>query len=133
MRDESLIHFVYGDEISVGVHLSRNGGAAPHLISEAAPYLDAQSPGRSVAGFCACHPDAVGDLVNAPPAGWQDWGFWDWDNWFGRINGVFLADLARLKLTQYPLYSCSPQKVQCDFSGLPGRLVPVEEWLDRHV
>ena len=63
--------------------------------------------------------------------GWENWRFVEWDEWFGRINGVFLVDLASLKVTQYPLYSCAPQVVPCDLSGLPRRLVPVEEWLAR--
>ena len=129
MRDEALIHFHYGRHISAGVHLHSNGGAAPELISEAAPYLDAKVPGRCVVGFCAAHPFAVDDIVNAPPTGWQNWDFKEWDDWFGRINGVFLVDLAQLQVTQFPLYSCSPHIVRCDLAGLPGRLLPVEDWL----
>ena len=128
MRDEALIHFHYGKRISAGVHLHANGGAAPILLSEAAPYLHPRDPGRCVVGFCNAHPAAVDDITNAPPAGWQNWGFWDWDNWFGRINGVFLVDLRQLQVIQYPLYSCSAHKVACDLSAIPGRLVPVEHW-----
>ena len=130
MRDESLIHFHYGLRISAGLHLPRNGSAAPELISEAAPWLDPREPGRCVVGFCAAHPDMVGDVTDAPPAGWEKWGFNEWDQWFGRINGVFLVDMKRLRLVQYPLYSCGSQVVPCDLSGLPRRLMPVEEWLE---
>jgi hypothetical protein len=129
MRDEALIHFHYGRHISSGVHLLTNGGAAPELISEAAPYLDPKAPGRCVVGFCGAHPFAVDDITNAPPPGWQEWTFREWDDWFGRINGVFLVDLAQLQVTQYPLYSCSPHIVRCDLTGLPGRLTPVADWL----
>ena len=127
MRDEALIHFHLGHRISAGLLLPQNGGAAPELLSEAAPWLDPRDPGRCVVGFCAAHPD----LVGPPPDGWRDWGFNEWDNWFGRINGVFLVDLQSLKVTQYPLYSCAPHIVPCDLSSLPRRLVPVEEWLAR--
>ena len=129
MRDEALIHFHYGKKISAGVRLPLNGGAAPELISEAAPWLDPRDPGRCVVGFCAAHPTLVGDITNAPPEGWQDWGFARWDDWFGRINGVFLVDLMQLRVIQYPLYSCGKQVVRCDLSALPRRLVPVAEWL----
>jgi len=124
MRDEALIHFHYGRHISAGVHLAHEGAAAPDLVSEAAPYLDPKHPGRCVVGFCSAHPGAVDDITNAPPRGWENW-----DDWFGRINGVYLVDLRSLKVKQYPLYSCAPLIVPCDLSGLPGRLVPVEEWL----
>ncbi|WOF73092.1 hypothetical protein QMT40_000718 [Parvibaculaceae bacterium PLY_AMNH_Bact1] len=129
MRDEALIHFHYGRHISAGVHLHTNGGAAPELISEAAPYLDPKVPGRCVVGFCAAHPATVDDVTNAPPPGWETWTFREWDDWFGRINGVFLVDLAQLQVTQYPLYSCSPHIVRCDLSNLPGRLAAVADWL----
>lgn len=129
MRDEALIHFHDGKTISAGLHLHANGGAAPALISEAAPYLHPKSPGKCVVGFCAAHPDAVDDIVGPPPAGWQDWGFYQWDHWFGRINGVFLVDLKQLRVVQYPLYQCAGRVVPCDLSGLPGRLTAVEEWL----
>lgn len=129
MRDEALIHFHYGRHISAGLHLLHEGGAAPELLSEAAPWLDPKHPGRCVVGFCGAHPQAVSDITNAPPRGWENWGFWEWDNWFGRINGVFLVDLRALKVKQYPLYSCGPVTVPCDLSGLPGRLVAVEDWL----
>ena len=129
MRAEALIHFPYGRHISSGGHLRTNGGAAPELISEEAPYLDPNAPGRWVVGLCAAHPSAVDDITNAPPAGWETWTFREWDDWFGRINGVFLVDLAQLQVTQYPLYSCSPHIVRCDLSNLPGRLVPVADWL----
>ncbi len=128
MRDEALIHFHYGARISAGLHLAYGGGQAPTLISEAAPYLDARDPGRCVVGFCVCHPQAVSDVLAPPPPGWQDWTFYQWDEWFGRINGVFLVDLLKLRVTQFPLYSCSPNIVPCDLSSLPGRLMPVEEW-----
>ena len=131
MRDEALIHFHLGRRISAGLLLPQNGGAAPELLSEAAPWLDPRDPGRCVVGFCAAHPDLVGDVVAPAPPGWDNWRFVEWDDWFGRINGVFLVDLASLKVTQYPLYSCSPHIVPCDLSGLPRRLVPVEEWLAR--
>jgi len=131
MRDEALIHFHYGRQISAGLVLAANGGAAPDLISEAAPYLNPRSPGRSVVGFCACHPDMVEDVTAPPPAGWESWRFAEWDDWFGRINGVFLVDLKQLRVVQYPLYSCGSQVVRCDLSALPRRLVPVEEWLAR--
>lgn len=129
MRDEALIHFHYGRQISAGLVLAANGSAAPDLISEAAPYLHPRDPGRSVVGFCACHPDMVEDVTAPPPAGWETWRFAEWDNWFGRINGVFLVDLKQLRVVQYPLYSCGSQVVRCDLSALPRRLVPVEEWL----
>jgi len=129
VRDEALIHFFYGRQISAGVHLHTNGGAAPVLISEAAPYLHPKEPGRCVVGFCNAHPSAVDDIVSVPPSDWQNWGFKEWDAWFGRINGVFLVDLAKLIVTQHPLYSCAPHVVRCDLTELPGRLMPVEEWL----
>jgi hypothetical protein len=130
MRDEALIHFHHGRHISAGVRLVANGSAAGELISEAAPYLDPRQPGRCVVGFCLCHPDAVEDITAPPPPGWENWRFADWDGWFGRINGVFLVDLKQLRVVQYPLYSCGSQVVRCDLSGLPRRLVPVEEWLN---
>jgi hypothetical protein len=129
MRDEALIHFHFGRQISAGLVLGTNGGAAPELISEAAPYLAPRDPGRSAVGFCACHPDMVDDIVAPPPPGWESWRFQQWDDWFGRINGVFLVDLMSLRVMQYPLYSCAPQIVRCDLTALPHRLVPVEEWL----
>lgn len=129
MRDEALIHFHYGRRISAGLVLAANGFQAPDLISEAAPYLSPRDPGRSAVGFCVCHPQAVEDIVGVPPEGWDGWRFQQWDDWFGRINGVFLVDLMQLRVVQYPLYSCAPQVVRCDLSGLPHRLVPVEEWL----
>jgi len=129
MRDEALIHFCVGRRISAGIHLVHQGGAVPTLLSESAPYLDPKNPGKCVVGFCAAHPQAVHDVVNAPPSDWQSWGFTEWDNWFGRINGVFLLDLDRLRLTQYPLYSCAPKVVPCDLTGLPGRLRSVEDWV----
>ena len=131
MRDEALIHFHLGRRISAGLLLPQNGGAAPDLISEAAPWLNPRYPGRCVVGFCSAHPDLGGAVVAPPPDDWPDWGFVQWDDWFGRINGVFLVDLQSLKVTQYPLYSCSPHVVPCDLSSLPRRLVPVEEWLAR--
>ena len=127
MRDESLIHFHFGRRISAGLHLAENGGDAPRLISQAAPYLDARDPGRSAVGFCAAHPQAVADIADAPPPGWQDWGFQQWDAWFGRINGVFLVDLERLRVVQWPMYRVSSLAVPVDLSALPRRLVPVEE------
>tara|TARA_R110000868_G_scaffold58025_12_gene179023 strand:- start:4179 stop:4583 length:405 start_codon:yes stop_codon:yes gene_type:complete len=131
MRDEALIHFHYGSRISAGLLLASNGGAAPELISEAAPYYTPRDPGRSAVGFCACHPKMVEDMTGPPPKGWQNWRFQDWDEWFGRINGVFLVDLERLRVVQYPLYSCGSQVVRCDLSAMPHRLVPVEEWLEQ--
>ncbi|MDO8289997.1 MAG: hypothetical protein Q7T44_12335 [Parvibaculum sp.] len=131
MRDEALIHFHYGARISAGLLIGHNGGASAELISEAAPYLSPKNPGKSVVGFCACHPDAVDDIVAPPPADWQNWRFQQWDAWFGRINGVFLVDLERLRVVQYPLYSCGSQIVRCDLSGLPRRLVAVEDWLEQ--
>ena|SRR3569623_1012143 len=131
MRDEALIHFHYGTRISAGLLLAHNGMSAPELISEAAPYLYPRDPGRSAVGFCACHPQAVDDITNAPPKGWETWKFQQWDDWFGRINGVFLVDLQKLQVVQYPLYSCGAQVVRCDLSALPRRLMPVEEWLEQ--
>ncbi|MES1989723.1 MAG: hypothetical protein V4441_02080 [Pseudomonadota bacterium] len=131
MRDEALIHFHYGRQMSAGLLIGHNGGASAELISEAAPYLSPKNPGKSVVGFCACHPDAVDDIVAPPPDDWPSWRFQQWDSWFGRINGVFLVDLERLRLVQYPLYSCSPQIVRCDLSALPRRLVAVEDWLEQ--
>lgn len=131
MRDEALIHFHHGRQISAGVLLASNGGAAPELISEAAPYLSPRNPGRSVVGFCACHPDMVDDITAPPPADWQNWRFQDWDAWFGRINGVFLVDLERLRVVQYPLYSCGSQIVRCDLTQFPRRLTAVEDWLEQ--
>ncbi len=129
MRDEALIHFHYGCEISAGLVLAANGFTAPELISEAAPYLSPRNTGRSAVGFCACHPEAVADIIGPPPGTWESWQFQQWDDWFGRINGVFLVDLKLLRVVQFPLYSCGSQVVRCDLSGLPRRLVPVEEWL----
>ena len=131
MRDEALIHFHYGSEISVGLLLGHNGMNAAELISEAAPYLSPRDPGRSAVGFCACHPSAVDNITNAPPKGWESWKFQQWDDWFGRINGVFLVDLLKLQVVQYPLYSCGSHIVRCNLSELPHRLLPVEEWLEQ--
>lgn len=131
MRDESLIHFHFGRKISAGLHLADNGGEAPRLIEQAAPYLDPRDPGRSAVGFCAAHPQAVADIHDAPPAGWETWGFQRWDEWFGRINGVFLVDLERLRVVQWPMYRVSSLAVPVDLSGVPGRLVPIEELVAR--
>lgn len=97
------------------------------MIERAAPYLDPRDPGRCVVGFCAAQAQAVADITNAPPPGWQDWGFQDWDAWFGRINGVFLVDLERLRVMQWPMYRVSPLTVPVDLSAMPRRLVSVEE------
>jgi hypothetical protein len=86
--------------------------AAPHPNSSARP-----------------RPTSRRATPDARPIGWESWRFQQWDDWFGRINGVFLVDLMSLRVVQYPLYSCAPQVVRCDLSALPHRLVPVEEWL----
>jgi len=126
MRDESLIHFHYGRRISAGLHVAEQGGRTPDLIARAAPYLDARDPGRSAVGFCAAHPQAVADITDAPPPGWQGWGFQQWDAWFGRINGVFLVDLERLRVVQWPMYRVSRAILPIDLSRIPGRLLPIE-------
>lgn len=127
MRDEALIHFHYGRKISAGLHIAEDGGSAPALIEMAAPYLDPRDPGRSAVGFCAAHPQSVADITAAPPKGWENWTFQQWDDWFGRINGVFLVDLKALRVTQWPMYRVSAAHVPCDLSGMPGRLVPIED------
>ncbi|NER85332.1 MAG: hypothetical protein F6K42_38720 [Leptolyngbya sp. SIO1D8] len=97
------------------------------LLEMAAPYLDPRDPGRSAVGFCAAHPQSVSDITAAPPKGWEDWKFQQWDEWFGRINGVFLVDLQTLRVVQWPMYRTSRAHVPCDLSNVPGRLVPIEE------
>ena len=122
MRDEALIHFHRGSQISPGIHLRQHGGAVAALLASAAPRLDPNSPGRSVAGFCASFFDLIGDLRPAPPEGWQNWDFARWDDWFGRINGTFLVDLEKLRVVQFPMYQTHGRIVQCDLSDMPGRL-----------
>ena len=122
MRDEALIHFFRGDDISAGIHLAEHGGRVPDLLASASPRLDPQKPGKSVAGFCASFFDLVYDIRSAPSAGWQEWGFAEWDNWFGRINGTFLVDLEQLQVVQYPMYQARGRIVQCDLIGIPGRI-----------
>jgi hypothetical protein len=126
MRDEALLHFHQADEISPGVHIRSLGGRTPHFLSVAAPRLDRASPGKSAAGFCATFFDLVADLKPPPPPGWRQWGFADWDNWFGRINGVFLVNLTDLSVVQFPMFQTYGREVPCDFSALPGRLSIVE-------
>ncbi len=127
MRDEALIHFHFGRKISAGLHIAEDGGSVPALIERAAAYLDPRDPGRSAVGFCAAHPQAVADITTPPPKGWENWAFQQWDDWFGRINGVFLVDLQRLKVVQWPMYRVSMAHVPCDLSGVPRRLVPIED------
>ena len=122
MRNEAMIHFHKGTRISPGVHLRRDGHRVPDLLSQAAARLDSQSPGRSAAGFCAYYFDLIEDLVPPPPRDWPAWRFFEWDQWFGRVNGTFLVDLDRLSVTQFPIYRVSPADVVCDLSGIPGRL-----------
>ena len=129
MRDESLIHFHLGKWISVGVHIRNDGVETTELLRDAAPYLDARHPGRCVAGFCAAHAPFVENIGDAPPVGWQAWRFQEWDDWFGRINGVFLVDLERLRVVQYPMYACGGQVVPCELVAIPGRIAAVEDWL----
>ncbi len=130
MRDEALIHFHYGRKISAGLHIAEDGMHTASMIEEAGPYLDPRNPGRSAVGFCAAHPQAVADITAPPPNGWQDWGFQKWDEWFGRINGVFLVDLERLRVVQWPMYRVSRVIVPCDLSRVPGRLKPVDELVE---
>lgn len=127
MRDEALIHFHFGRKISAGLHLAERGGTAAALIEAAASYLDPRDPGRSAVGFCAAHPQAVADITAPPPKGWENWTFQQWDDWFGRINGVFLVDLQALRVTQWPMYRVSPTHAPCNLSQIPGRLQPIEE------
>lgn len=122
MRDEALIHFHRGSDISAGIHLGQHGGAVPALLASAAPRLDPQSPGKSVAGFCASFFDLIEDIRPAPPADWQGWTFAHWDDWFGRINGTFLVDLEKFRVVQFPMYQTHGRIVQCDLSDMPGRL-----------
>lgn len=122
MRNDALIHFHKGARISPGLWIETQGHRVPELLSVAAPRLDSASPGRSAAGFCAYFFDLVGDMVAPPPEGWQTWGFFEWDQWFGRVHGTFLVDLDALTVTQYPIYRVSPAKVTCDLSAVPGRL-----------
>ena len=125
MRDEALIHFFYGRKISAGVHLGRSGFEAIRLLESAMPFFDRENPGRCVAGFCAVHAHLVEDILSPPPPDWRDWRFADWDQWFGRINGVFLVDMKALKITHYPMYRSAPVMPQIDFSKLPGRIKEV--------
>ncbi len=125
MRDEALVHFHLRGEIAPGLHLRLQGAQVADLLSEAAGWLDRRSPGRCVAGFCALHAHLVENITPPPPAGWQYWHFADWDNWFGRLHGVFLVDMDNLRLRQYPLWSCGSAEVPCDFSRLRGRLAAV--------
>ena len=122
MRDEALIHFHRGSDISAGIHIGEQGGKVPALLTSAAPRLDPLRPGKSVAGFCASFFDLVHDIRSAPPPGWQKWGFADWDDWFGRINGTFLVDLNKFQVVQYPMYQTHGRLVQCDLSDIPGRI-----------
>lgn len=125
MRDEALIHFHFEQKISVGVELTKQGFEAIKLIEQAMPFYDRQSPNRCVAAFCATHLHLVEDIIPAPPKDWQEWRFSEWDQWFGRINGVFLVDMQLLKVKHYPMYRSSPVIRPSDFSQLPNRLVAV--------
>jgi len=127
MRDEALIHFHYGQSISVGIHLQSGGSKAVALIDEAMPFFDSRSPGRCVAGFCAKHAHLVEDILSPPPIHWQSWRFIEWDQWFGRLHGVFLVDMANFNIKHYPLYRSSPIMRKGDFSRLPRRLYAVGE------
>jgi hypothetical protein len=122
MRDEALIHFHYEQKISVGIELSHSGFEATNLIEKAMHLYDRTQPNRCVAAFCATHLHLVEDIVPAPPRDWQSWRFSQWDQWFGRINGVFLVDMKLLKVAHYPMYRSSPVVRQSDFSKLPKRL-----------
>jgi hypothetical protein len=125
MRDEALVHFHLGRTISPGIHLARQGIWTPGLIGAAAELYDAASPGRSAAGFCAVHHPVIGDLTPPPPHGWQAWRWIEWDQWFGRVHGVFLVDLEQLAVTQFAMYRTGPRRVACDFSRMPGRIAMV--------
>jgi len=122
MRDEALLYFYLGRDISPGIHLSQNGMDAPKLLTAASPRFERHSPGKCVAGFCATFLDLVEDLWPAPPDGWQNWTYVEWDTWFGRINGTYLVNLETLKVTQFPMYRTYGNDVPCDLSGVPGRL-----------
>ncbi|MEG9862083.1 MAG: hypothetical protein V6Z81_06225 [Parvularculales bacterium] len=122
MRDEALVHFHYGRLISAGVHFGSRGMDTPQLLSEAAPWLDPRDPGKCVVGLCCAHAGLIENICNAPPASWQSWMFRQWDDWFGRINGVFLLDLETLRLIQHPMYRCDGTIVPCDLSAMPRRL-----------
>ena len=125
MRDQALIHFHYGQKISVGIELARQGFNAVKLVEEAMSAYDRQSPNRCVAAFCTLHLHLVEELTPAPPKTWQDWRFIEWDQWFGRLNGVFLVDMTLLKIKHYPMYRSSPVMRPSDFSKLPNRLAAV--------
>ncbi len=75
-----------------------------------------------MAGFCACFFDLIEDVRTAPPQGWENWTFAQWDDWFGRINGTYLVDLERFRVIQYPMYQTHGRLVKCDLSDMPGRL-----------
>lgn len=121
MRDEALLHFHDGVAIAPGIHLRLQGAGMEALLTQAMPYLDPTSPGRCVAGFCAVHSHLVENITAPPPPDWRRWNFARWDSWFGRLHGVFLADMAALEVVQYPLWSCGANVVACDFSNLPRR------------
>lgn len=125
MRDEALIHFHYQRKISVGVELSYHGFKAIKLIEEAMSFFDRTHPNRCAAGFIATHSHLVEDIIPAPPKDWQSWRTIEWDQWFGRINGVFLVDMELLKIKHYPMYRSSPIIRPSDFSQLPNRLAAV--------
>ncbi len=125
MRDEALIHFHDDQNISAGVHLGRSGFDTLRLIESAMPFFERARLGRCVAGFCAVHAHLVEDITAPPPPQWPQWRFMEWDAWFGRINGVFLVNMQRLKITHYPMYRSAPATPQIDFSKLPGRLKEV--------
>ncbi len=122
MRDEALVHFHRGADISAGIHLNKYGGTVPALLASAAPRLDRNSPGKSVAGFCASFFDLIEDIRPAPTSDWPQWRFTQWDDWFGRINGTYLVDLEKLRVVQFPMYQTHGRIVQCDLSDMPGRL-----------
>ena len=125
MRDEALIHFHRDRAISCGIHLRRGGLEAVALIEKAMPFFDTSSPGRCVAGFCAVHAHLVEDITPPPPADWPHWRFIEWDQWFGRLHGVLLVDMAGFAIKHYPMYRSSPVMRRGDFSQLPGRLYAV--------
>ena len=122
MRNESLIHFHYEQNISVGIHLRYHGDETIELIERATHFLDQKYPGRCVAGFCAMHNHLIETITKPPPEDWHLWRQIEWDQWFGRLHGVFLVDMKYLQIAHYPLYRSAPITRKADFSALEGRL-----------
>ncbi|CAN0073472.1 unnamed protein product [Phaeothamnion confervicola] len=121
MLDRALIHFTLGSQISVGILLLEDGFYVPGMLQAAAAFFDPTSPGRCVSGFCAVHHKLVADIVPPPDADWPQWGFLQWDHYFGWNSGAYLVDLPHMRVRQYHPVSVhrDGRPVQCDLSRTP--------------